>query len=154
MYDHFYYKTVDKCGKAVKMLSIQELALLYAYTTICLEALGDKKSFNANKSNPQTMFFSKILGKIQKRIDPNIFSNLRLMENKCVDIIVKSNPSIIKADFINEEEHPSLLDSSFTKQNVPVQTISLFGQTLVNKSSSNLNHTIRVSKKKTNLEKC
>lgn len=36
MYDHFYYKTVDKCGKAVKMLSLQELALLYAYATICL----------------------------------------------------------------------------------------------------------------------
>lgn len=65
MYDYFYYKTVENCGNAVKMLSLQELALLYAYTSICLEAILDKKLFNAHKSNPQAMFLSTVLGKVQ-----------------------------------------------------------------------------------------
>ena len=63
MYDYFYYKTVENCGNAVKMLSVQELALLYAYTSICMEAILDKSLFNVNKSNCQTMFLSAILGK-------------------------------------------------------------------------------------------
>lgn len=65
MYDYFYCKTVENFGNAVKMISVQELALLYAYTSICMEAILDKKLFNANKSNPQAMFLSSILIKVQ-----------------------------------------------------------------------------------------
>lgn len=41
------------------------------------------------------MFLSKILGRIQKSIDPNILSNLRIIENKYVETIAKSNPSMV-----------------------------------------------------------
>lgn len=47
------------------MLTIQELALLYAYVKVCIEALIDKGVFNANKSNPQGLFLGSVLSKIR-----------------------------------------------------------------------------------------
>lgn len=65
IYDKFYYKTVEDCGEAIKNISLQELALLYAYTDICLQALIDKNLFSTHKSNPPTLFLSIILNKVK-----------------------------------------------------------------------------------------
>lgn len=40
-----YYRTIDNSHSILKNLTTQEIALLYAYTRICLEVLFDKSTF-------------------------------------------------------------------------------------------------------------
>lgn len=44
-----YYREEIDCYHAIKKLTIQELAYLYAYSNICLEAIFEKNVFKIHK---------------------------------------------------------------------------------------------------------
>ena len=70
IYDNFFYKTVDDCSGWMACISLQELALVYAYVEICVVCFVDQGAFNTNKSNPHTLFLGSILSKIKTCISP------------------------------------------------------------------------------------
>jgi len=53
-----YYREEFDCYHAIKKLNIQELAYLYAYSTICLESIFEKNVFRIHKEKPLPLFLS------------------------------------------------------------------------------------------------
>ncbi len=95
IYDHFFYKTAEDCNGWMGLVTLQELALVYAYVEICLISFIDKSAFNTNKSNPHTLFLGSILSKIKTCISAKELSALRQLEQKSIELSTKLNSFVI-----------------------------------------------------------
>ncbi len=105
-----YYKEEKDCFHAIKKLNIQELAYLYAYCTICLEAIFEKASFKRNKEKPVPLFLSQILGTIKRSSTHQRIHEVIELEKKFLRSDHHVNYSKDKGVLVTSEDHPSLLD--------------------------------------------
>lgn len=147
IYDNFFYKTVEDCNGWMRCITLQELALVYAYVEICLISFIDKTAFNANKSNPHTLFLGSILSKIKTCISAKQLSSLRQLQQKSIELSAKLNSFAFnnkkKGVVVNQEDHPSLLTPGQDQDKKIEDNLFLFGQNVSIRSNTN----IRVNKK-------
>lgn len=107
-----YYKEQFDCFRAIKKLNIQELAYLYAYSTICLESIFQKGLFRAHKEKPLPLFLTDIFSKIKRSSTHQRIQEIVETQNKFLKADHTAQYNKDKGIIINAEDHPSLLDRS------------------------------------------